>query len=360
MAHILIAAYGSRGDILPLTDVGCALRDAGHEVVLTAPPDLVDDITRCGLQARPVDFEIDADLDASKDDALKLAMQMVKPKGMRQLGGNLLAAVQDVPAETRGIPSMGDRTPCSGCGRPVASATAPPVAPPRPGSTASTAASRPTSGSNSACRSARHGRCAGNAPPSSGRSCTASPPACVPAHRIGARPRRRRRRRRRHHHHRCGPARLALRQGRGRVGAASRRRRSLARRGPAVLGAPARTPRRERRDLAASEAQCRRTRRRDRRRSHRSGVPRACRVVGRGDQAGARREDRGRSGRGASSPLTYAVRCSWFARHHNVGRRNTPWGCERNPVRFRDCPAAVSGNDRRHDALGIRLGSDGQ
>ena len=245
MAHILIAAYGSRGDILPLTDVGCAPRDAGHEVVLTAPPDLVDDITRCGLQARPVDFEIDADLDASKDDALKLAMQMVKPKGMRQLGGNLLAAVQDVPAETRGIPSMGDRTPCSGCGRPVASATAPPVAPPRPGSTASTAASRPTSGSNSACRSAPHGRCAGNAPPSSGRSCTASPPACVPAHRIGARPRRRRRR---HHHHRCGPARLALRQGRGRCALvrrrhygrgvarrASRRRHSLARRGPAVL-----------------------------------------------------------------------------------------------------------------------------
>ena len=139
MAHILIAAYGSRGDILPLTDVGCAPRDAGHEVVLSAPPDLVDDITRCGLQTRPVDFEIDADFDASKDDALKLAMQMVKPKGMRQLGGNLLAAVQDVPAETRGIPSMGDRTPCSGCGRPVASATAPPVAPPRPGSTASTA-----------------------------------------------------------------------------------------------------------------------------------------------------------------------------------------------------------------------------
>jgi hypothetical protein len=31
-----------------------------------------------------------------------------------------------------------------------------------------------------------------------------------------------------------------------------------------------------------------------------------------------------------------------------------------NPVGFRDCPAAVSGNDRRHDALGVSLGSDGQ
>jgi hypothetical protein len=31
-----------------------------------------------------------------------------------------------------------------------------------------------------------------------------------------------------------------------------------------------------------------------------------------------------------------------------------------NPVGVRDCPAAVSGNDRRHDALGVCLGSDGQ
>ena len=31
-----------------------------------------------------------------------------------------------------------------------------------------------------------------------------------------------------------------------------------------------------------------------------------------------------------------------------------------NPVRSRDCPAAVSGNDRRHEALGASLGSDGQ
>jgi hypothetical protein len=32
-----------------------------------------------------------------------------------------------------------------------------------------------------------------------------------------------------------------------------------------------------------------------------------------------------------------------------------------NPVGIRDCPAAVSGNERRHEALGlISLGSDGQ
>ena len=31
-----------------------------------------------------------------------------------------------------------------------------------------------------------------------------------------------------------------------------------------------------------------------------------------------------------------------------------------NPVGSRDCPAAVSGNDRRHEALSVSLGSDGQ
>ncbi len=32
-----------------------------------------------------------------------------------------------------------------------------------------------------------------------------------------------------------------------------------------------------------------------------------------------------------------------------------------NPVEIRDCPAAVSGNDSRHDALGApHLGSDGR
>jgi len=31
-----------------------------------------------------------------------------------------------------------------------------------------------------------------------------------------------------------------------------------------------------------------------------------------------------------------------------------------NPVGVRDCPAAVNGNERRHEALDASLGSDGQ
>lgn len=126
MPTILIAAYGSRGDIAPLTDIGCRLRESGHAVALTTNTDLVDDIKAVGLDARPVDFQLDSDLDADNEEAIKLAMQMVKPRGMRQLGSNMLAAIEDVPAdlvlltpfaelaghpyaEARGIPSMGLR-----------------------------------------------------------------------------------------------------------------------------------------------------------------------------------------------------------------------------------------------------------
>jgi hypothetical protein len=45
-----------------------------------------------------------------------------------------------------------------------------------------------------------------------------------------------------------------------------------------------------------------------------------------------------------------------------VGSPRRPGGrvARGNPVRVRDCPAAVSGNDRRHQALGFGPGSDGQ
>jgi hypothetical protein len=42
-------------------------------------------------------------------------------------------------------------------------------------------------------------------------------------------------------------------------------------------------------------------------------------------------------------------------------RRFGAGGVRGNPVQIRDCPAAVSGNDRRHHALDrTGLGSDGQ
>lgn len=126
MTNILIAAYGSRGDIMPLTDIACGLIDSGHAVTMTTNTELVDELTALGIDARPVDFTLEEGADPATDDPMKLAMQMVKPKGMRQLSRNLLAAVDDVPAdivlltpfaelaghplaEARGIPSVGLR-----------------------------------------------------------------------------------------------------------------------------------------------------------------------------------------------------------------------------------------------------------
>lgn len=124
MADILIAAYGSRGDIMPLADIGLRLRDAGHRTVLTTNADLVDEVEELGLTARGVPFDLDDD--GGGEPSLADALQLVRPAGMRRLGANLLAAVDDVPAdavllspfaelaghalaEARGVPSLGLR-----------------------------------------------------------------------------------------------------------------------------------------------------------------------------------------------------------------------------------------------------------
>lgn len=124
MARIVIAAYGSRGDLVPLTDFGRRFVDAGHDVVMTTTPDLVEEVEGCGLQARAIDVELDVDPDMK--DPLKEAMKLVRPSGMRKLGENLLAALDEVPAdvllltpfaelaghplaEARNIPSIGVR-----------------------------------------------------------------------------------------------------------------------------------------------------------------------------------------------------------------------------------------------------------
>ncbi|GAA4395373.1 glycosyltransferase [Tsukamurella soli] len=126
MADIVIAAFGSRGDIMPLTDVGCRLQEAGHRVVLTSNIELDGEVRECGLDARGIDAGLDTDLDPSTDDALRIALQLVRPAGMRRLGHNLLDAIGDVPAdvllltpfaelaghplaEARGIPGLGLR-----------------------------------------------------------------------------------------------------------------------------------------------------------------------------------------------------------------------------------------------------------
>jgi UDP:flavonoid glycosyltransferase YjiC (YdhE family) len=126
VARIVIAAFGSRGDVVPLTDIGCRVQEAGHEVVLAAPTMFADLISGCGLQFRSFDIELDGSHDLTDANPLKLAMQLVSPKGMRATGEALLTALHDVPAdvlllspfaelaghplaEARDIPSMGVR-----------------------------------------------------------------------------------------------------------------------------------------------------------------------------------------------------------------------------------------------------------
>jgi UDP:flavonoid glycosyltransferase YjiC (YdhE family) len=126
VAKIVIATWGSRGDVAPLTDVGCRLHEAGHEVVMTAESEFGDLITGCGLRALPLNFELEGDSDPSEVNPRKAIMQLVSPSGMRRLGEQLLDLLRDEPAdalmlspfaelaghplaEARNIPSIGVR-----------------------------------------------------------------------------------------------------------------------------------------------------------------------------------------------------------------------------------------------------------
>ena len=124
MATILVAAYGSRGDIMPLTDIGRRLQGAGHRVVLTSNGELDDEVRACGLEARGISLDLPGiDGDA---EPLKAARQLVTPAGFGRLGDSFLDTVADLTpdlvllspftelpghalAEAHGIPSLGLR-----------------------------------------------------------------------------------------------------------------------------------------------------------------------------------------------------------------------------------------------------------
>ncbi|MDR3659518.1 MAG: glycosyltransferase [Mycobacterium sp.] len=99
MSRVVIIAVGSRGDVAPLTGVGVALRQAGHQVTIAAYPPFADMITNCGLRFR----ELPADLQLADDGAevspMKGLAAFASPKGMRALGRDILSAVADEPAD---------------------------------------------------------------------------------------------------------------------------------------------------------------------------------------------------------------------------------------------------------------------
>jgi sterol 3beta-glucosyltransferase len=123
MSTVAIAAVGSRGDVAPLTGVGVALREAGHEVVVVAYTPFADLITECGLEFRELAADFTPGADVSPREALAA---MFTPRGQRDTGQLLLDALRDVPAdillltplaelaghplaEASGIPSAGVR-----------------------------------------------------------------------------------------------------------------------------------------------------------------------------------------------------------------------------------------------------------
>ncbi|MEH3130959.1 MAG: glycosyltransferase [Mycolicibacterium neoaurum] len=126
MSTIAIAAVGSRGDVVPLTGLGAALRRVGHRVVIAAYTPFAELVSRsdCEFRDMPSDFTPGAsDSDVRTKEVLAA---MFGPGGQRDTGQLILDALADIPAdlllipplaelaghplaEARGIPSIGVR-----------------------------------------------------------------------------------------------------------------------------------------------------------------------------------------------------------------------------------------------------------
>jgi len=61
--RVLICAVGSRGDVVPFTGVGTALRQAGHTVTIAAHPSYAPLVTGAGLRAHPMPGDLGVLLD---------------------------------------------------------------------------------------------------------------------------------------------------------------------------------------------------------------------------------------------------------------------------------------------------------
>lgn len=99
MSRVLIIAVGSRGDVAPLTGVGVALQQAGHEVAIAAYTPFGDMISSCGLEFRELPADLQLAADGAEVSPVKGLAAFASPKGMRALGNNILAAVADEPAD---------------------------------------------------------------------------------------------------------------------------------------------------------------------------------------------------------------------------------------------------------------------
>ena len=99
MSRVVIIAVGSRGDVAPLTGVGVALQQAGHEVTIAAYTPFADMITGCGLGFRELPAELQTAADGAEVSPMKGLAAFASPKGMRTLGNDILTALADVPMD---------------------------------------------------------------------------------------------------------------------------------------------------------------------------------------------------------------------------------------------------------------------
>lgn len=117
--RILMSAIGSRGDVQPLLAVALQLRERGHDILFTAPPDYAGLVERFGLRFIPVGVNLQAALKDVYKDAHKLSVVMDFCRSMvadqftvlgaldepfdMVVGGGLQCAAQSL-AEARGLP----------------------------------------------------------------------------------------------------------------------------------------------------------------------------------------------------------------------------------------------------------------
>ncbi|MCV7079286.1 glycosyltransferase [Mycobacterium szulgai] len=80
--RVVLAAYGSRGDVEPCAAVGVELARRGHSVCMAVPPNLVGFVESAGLIAATYGPDSREELNPASDLARKLATQVQNPVSM--------------------------------------------------------------------------------------------------------------------------------------------------------------------------------------------------------------------------------------------------------------------------------------
>ena len=64
---IVLATFGSRGDVQPMLAISCALKSAGHEILLAGPPEKAGWAEHLGCPFYPLGSNLTAFIDSMKD-----------------------------------------------------------------------------------------------------------------------------------------------------------------------------------------------------------------------------------------------------------------------------------------------------